>query len=78
MEVQRRIIYIFLVKNMIFLKEKSGKSWATISNESGFSRRTIESIYSNDKCNPRIETVKRIASYFNVSIDDLINKDLSK
>ena len=40
--------------------------------------RTLTSIYSKERTNPRIETVIKLAQYFNVSIDDLVHKDLSK
>lgn len=63
---------------MIFLKEESGKNWKVISKQSGIPFRTIESIYLKQRTNPYIETVLKIARYFNVSLDDLVTKDLSK
>lgn len=63
---------------MIFLKEKSRKNWKVISEESDIPMRTIESLYLKYRTNPHIETVMKIAEYFNVSLDDLVYKDLSK
>lgn len=34
--------------------------------------------YVNNKALPKIETIQRICSYYEILIDDFINKDLSK
>lgn len=44
----------------------------TIAEKSGVDRRTIHSIIKKENLNPRIETVKRLADYFGVTIDNLI------
>ncbi len=41
-------------------------------------RRTLEDIIYGNTPNPRIDTIMKIASELNISIDDLIYKDFTK
>lgn len=41
-------------------------------------RRTLQEIIYGKVTNPRIDTIMKIASELNISIDDLIYKDFSK
>ncbi len=43
-----------------------------IAEKSGVDRRTIHSIIKKENLNPRIDTVKRLADYFGITIDKLI------
>lgn len=43
-----------------------------IAEKSGVDRRTIHSIIKKENLNPRIDTVKKLAYYFGITIDELI------
>lgn len=64
--------------NLIFLRKKSGKKLHEIAFDLNFSGNSRFSNYESGNSKPDLETLIAISSYFKVSIDDLLNKDLSK
>lgn len=50
------------------LREKNGVSTLTLAKEIGVSQRAIE-YWESEKRVPRIESIKAIADYFNISLD---------
>lgn len=50
------------------LREKNGVSTLTLAKEIGVSQRAIE-YWEREKRVPRIESIKAIADYFNISLD---------
>ena len=50
------------------LREQNGVSTLTLAKEIGVSQRAVE-YWESEKRVPRIESVKAIADYFNVSLD---------
>ena len=69
-------IYIFY-NNFLFLKNKSGLSLRKISEITEIPLRTLEDISRNKTKHPSINTANELAKFFNVSLDELINKDLT-
>lgn len=69
---------IFLHNNLKYLKDKSGLTWKEIGIKANIKLRTLEDIVAGRTLYPRIDTIDALAKFFNVSIDDLINKDLCK
>lgn len=64
-----------IAKNIKSIREKRGVSQDKLSKLAGVTLHTITKIESGVTLDPRIETVKKIASALGVSIDDLINKN---
>ena len=60
------------MNNFRNIREQKKIKQHDVANALGISR-TAYSNYENGKRNPDIETLKRIAEYFNVSIDYLLN-----
>lgn len=50
------------------IREKNGVSTLTLAKEIGVSQRAIE-YWESEKRVPRIESIKAIADYFNISLD---------
>lgn len=65
---------MFLQSNLRFLITNQ----AQFSRDSEIPKRTIQEIIYGKNKNPRIDTLMKIASALNISIDDLIYKDLTK
>ncbi len=69
---------MYLQKNLKYLLSKNKLSYRDVSRESGVSTRAISFIVNNDCLNVTLYTIIKLSSYFNISIDKLINEDLSK
>lgn len=68
---------IFLKNNIVFLIKQSGYTLKTIKiNNVGNS--TLEYIVYKETSDPKLSTLLNIKNHFNISMDDLILKDLSK
>lgn len=67
---------IFLLENLYFLKKKYKLRWNEIAEKSNISYRTLQDIIYKDTINPSIDTVDKLAKFFNVTIDELYNKKL--
>jgi len=65
-----------LNKNINYLIEKQGVKIFKLANDFQLNRTTI-SHYLTDKSIPRLDFLVKFAKYFNVSVDDLLFKDLS-
>jgi transcriptional regulator with XRE-family HTH domain len=62
--------------NIRFLRNKRGLSQAEMLNNLGFPRTTWSS-YENGVSQPDIDGILRIASFFGISVAELLEKDLS-
>lgn len=62
--------------NLIFLREKNQLSKVEIAAKLGVSKQAITKLFRSE--NPQANTIIAISEIFNVSIDDLLLKDLSK
>ena len=71
-------IIIFIKDNLIFLRKINNLRWDDIANNSHVPLRTLEGILYKNTTNPRIETVIRLAKYFNITLDEFVLTDLSK
>ena len=71
----------FLRKNILYFKTK-GHTGYKIQNETGLSQSTLSSFINSEKENITLKTLECLKIYFtkyeNISLDDLIFKDLSK
>jgi Plasmid maintenance system antidote protein len=68
------------IKNNInYLINKNNISYSEIERKSGVSKSDISKLIreKRDQRNLTIETVVKLATYFNVSLDDFVFKDLS-
>jgi len=62
--------------NIKFLRKESGWTQQDLANELGVKRPQIGS-YEEGRADPRIQTLIKLSDLFNVSVDDLLGKDLS-
>lgn len=67
---------IFFQTNLKFLIQKRKIKRALLSNEVNIPIKSIDA-YENRSVNPKFDSLIKLADFFNVSIDDLIRKDLS-
>lgn len=65
-----------LDKNIKLLRKNKGLTQDEFAKKLGVNRAMIGS-YEEGRAQPKISVLQSISNYFNVSIDDLINKDLS-
>ena len=65
-----------LNSNLRWLRKQKGLKQDEMQSEIGFTR-TTWSNYENDLSKPDIEELNSISSYFGVSLDDIMNKDLA-
>lgn len=66
-----------LSSNVRVLRLNTGLSYRGFATELGMSTRTIYDIEHNRTENAKLGTVIRLAEYFEVSLDDLVYKDLA-
>lgn len=62
--------------NLNFLKEKNQLSKVEIANKMGVTKQAMTKLFKSE--NPQANTIIAISEIFQVSIDDLLLKDLSK
>lgn len=67
----------FFSKNLTYLRTIKGISQAELAEFMGFSTRTTISNYENGRGKPGFDDLIKISQYFNVSIDDILNKQLA-
>lgn len=70
--------FIFIHENLIFLRNKYNLTVLEMAIKVKIPLRTLEDIIYQQRKNPRIETVIKIAKAFNLSLDEFVLKDLSK
>lgn len=66
-----------LSKNIEFLLKKNKLSSSQLSTASGVDKPIISRILSGKTTNPQVETLKPIADFFNVTIDQLIGSEIN-
>ena len=60
------------------MRKKYNLRWDEIAYHSKTPLRTLEGIIYKNTSNPRLETVIRLAKYFNITLDEFVLTDLSK
>lgn len=65
---------MFFLKNLKFLQGKM--KLTELSSKTNISYRTLQDIYKNNSNNPKADTLIKLKEAFNISIDDLLLKDL--
>lgn len=68
---------MFFQSNIKFLRERKKVSQESIANDLGFKRTTLNN-YENGYAQPKLEMLPFFSKYYRVSIDTLINVDLSR
>lgn len=68
---------MFLSKNLKHLRERNGKqSQENLANSLGITRSAISS-YEDGRAEPKLVVMNKIAQYFNITLDQLLNVDLA-
>lgn len=67
----------FISLNIKFLRSKENMDQQMLGEVIGVTRDVVSS-YEREKAVPKLETLQLICSHFEISLDDFINKDLSK
>ncbi len=69
---------MFLSKNLKFLRESNSRqSQEALANALGVTRSAISS-YEDGRAEPKLVVMNRIANYFNINLDQLLNSDLAR
>ena len=68
---------MFLSKNFLYLKKEKNLSYRNIAQNSGVSLGSLQALIKSDALTS-INTANKLANYFNVTLDDLVNVDLEK
>ena len=66
-----------LIKNIKFLRKKKGFTQETFALALGINRPSVGA-YEEGRADPRLTTLSKMAELFEVSVDELINQDLTK
>ncbi|WP_207511106.1 XRE family transcriptional regulator [Longitalea luteola] len=67
----------FFANNLSFLRKKKGLTQAEVATALGLKRNTFSN-YETTHSEPDLGTLEKIASFFDISIDELVSVDLSK
>lgn len=68
---------MYLSKNLKHLREQNGRqSQENLANSLGITRSAISS-YEDGRAEPKLVVMNRIAQYFNITLDQLLNVDLA-
>lgn len=65
--------FIFYIKDY---REREGITQAVLSERTGICRKTIALLEQQAGCNPNLGTLKRVAAYFDVTVDQLIKAQI--
>src|SRR5690349_21262162 len=68
---------IFFANNLAYLRKKRGMTQAEVANSLNLKRNTFSN-YETTHSEPDLDTLGKIASFFDISIDQLVNTDLTK
>ncbi|MEN7549916.1 helix-turn-helix domain-containing protein [Rapidithrix thailandica] len=69
---------MYLSKNLRYLREQNGKqSQGKLAEAMGVTRSAISS-YEDGRAEPKLELLNKLADYFNITVDQLINVELVK
>ncbi|WP_345952519.1 LexA family transcriptional regulator [Mucilaginibacter sp. PAMB04168] len=63
--------------NIKFLRKKKGLTQQQFADEIGI-KRSLVGAYEEDRADPKYDLLKKIASYFEISIDDFINETINE
>lgn len=74
-ELQKGVKRMYFAQNLKFLREKIGESLVGVARRFKVSYMTI-SRYENGECQPSLEMLINLADFYNISVDDLLKKDL--
>lgn len=66
-----------LGKQIQFYRTKQGFTQEQLANKLLVSRKTISS-WENDRSSPDLETLSRLSSIFNITLDDLLHQDITQ
>lgn len=70
-------LYMYLSKNLKFLREQNGRqSQDNLASALGITRSAVSS-YEDGRAEPKLVVMNRVAHYFNITLDQLLNTDLS-
>ena len=67
----------YLNHNIKFLRKEKGFTQADLAERIGV-KRSLIGAYEEHRAEPKIETIQKIAYLFSITLDELINQDLSK
>ncbi len=67
----------YLKTNIRWLRKQKGLTQSELADKIGVNRAMVGS-YEEDRAAPKVPVLQTLSLFFNVSIDDLFNKDLSK
>lgn len=67
----------FFSQNLKYLRKQSGKSQPEVCEEMGYSSRSRLANYEGGVSTPNVEDLITLAKYYDVNIDDLLNRDIS-
>ena len=69
---------MYLKNNLKILRLNRKLSYRQMEKECGISSSSINRLENEDNSNVKIHTLKKLADFFNITIDELAYKDLSK
>ena len=69
---------MYLKNNLKILRSKKGLSYRQMRKQCGIGYASINRLENEDNSNVKIHTLKKLADFFNITIDELVYKDLSK
>lgn len=64
---------MFLNGNLKFLRKKSKLSYGKLSSLTGITINKLYRLENDESVDPQINDIRKLASFFGVTIDDLIN-----
>ena len=65
-------------KNIIYLRKKRMISRYKLAKDLGVNESLLRKIESGITENPQINTIVKVCTYFEITLDDLVNKDLER
>lgn len=65
-----------IASNIKLLAERRGLKQAQLGKAAGVDQSTVSRILKTETSNPGYQTVQRLAEFFGVGMDDLVNRDL--
>lgn len=68
---------IIFSNNLTYLRIQKGLSQDELSTIIGISQQTIGYYETSDSSNPKMTTLIKLSKLFNISLDDLITKDIT-
>ncbi|WP_317899464.1 helix-turn-helix domain-containing protein [Aurantibacillus circumpalustris] len=67
----------FFAKNLKYLREQLGKNQPDVASDLGHPSRSRIANYETGASKPGFEDLVKLAKYYNISLDDLLHKDIS-